>query len=252
MNKEDKTLGVERGEEVTLVYHQEYQEGDKIFLELDVVPAYVMVQLDDAMGEHMLYLTHKLIAYEIPYGEKKSCYSPKCFSGNVHVLTARLASEDEKARYRNLALNPYDSHESTNCFPHGSANVETRGESIFAAKNAMNGNCANKSHGKWPYESWGINRNPDATMKVEFGRTVTIDKVVLYTRADFPHDSYWTKATLRCSDDSIIELELEKTEKPQSFHIEKKEVEWVQLEKLIKAEDGSPFPALSQIEVYGW
>jgi hypothetical protein len=36
-----------------------------------------------------------------------------------------------------------------------------------------------------------------------------------------------------------------------SFEIRKKGIEWIKLGNLIKADDPSPFPALTQIEVYG-
>ena len=34
-------------------------------------------------------------------------------------------------------------------------------------------------------------------------------------------------------------------------NVEKKKISWIQLKELIKSEDPSPFPALTQIEVYG-
>lgn len=40
---------------------------------------------------------------------------------------------------RNLAKNVMDQHGETNCYPHASANVETRGEAVFAARNAIDG-----------------------------------------------------------------------------------------------------------------
>ena len=88
-------------------------------------------------------------------------------------------------------------------FPHASANVETRGESVFAARNAIDGVTANRSHGSWPYESWGINKRQDAEMLLEFGCPVDCDRVVLWTRADFPHDNWWIQARLTFSDGSV-------------------------------------------------
>ena len=38
---------------------------------------------------------------------------------------------------------------------------------------------------------------------------------------------------------------------PHEFMIEKRKVSWIELCDLIKADDPSPFPALTQIEVYG-
>jgi hypothetical protein len=80
---------------------------------------------------------------------------------------------------------------------------------------------------------------------------VEVDKVVLYTRADFPHDNWWSSVTLTFSDGDEMEVELEKRTLPHIIPLKAKQIEWVQLSKLIKSEDPSPFPALTQIEVYG-
>ena len=129
--------------------------------------------------------------------------------------------------------------------------METRGEAVFAARNAIDGIKANDSHGEWPYGSWGINRNPDAVIRVEFGRSIQTDKIGIYLRADFPHDSWWTEVTVRFSDDSVMVCPLRKTGGAQIVSFAEKQTEWIQLERLIKAEDPSPFPALTQLEVYG-
>lgn len=97
----------------------------------------------------------------------------------------------------------------------------------------------------------GINQRPDAELTVHFGRLVDIDKVALTIRADFPHDSYWERATLAFSDGSWHTADLIKTHKKQTIVLEPRNVEWVTLKELIKAEDPSPFPALSQIEIFG-
>ena len=103
-----------------------------------------------------------------------------------------------------------DQHGETNCYPHASANVETRGEAVFAARNAIDGVTVNDAHGEWPYESWGINRREDANMRLEFGRKVAVSRIRLYTRADFPHDNWWKQVTIRFSDGSEVVAELEK------------------------------------------
>ena len=153
--------------------------------------------------------------------------------------------------YRNLAENVNDQHGEVNCYPHVSANVETRGEAVFAAKNAIDGVTANHSHGKWPFASWGINQRADAEMKLEFGREIKTDRIVLHTRADFPHDNWWIKGTVEFSDGSSMVLDLEKTDGAQEFTFEEKKISWLVLKDLIKADDPSPFPALTQIEVFG-
>lgn len=238
-------------DQACLVYDREYQPGDTIVVESSEKNIHIICQVDDALGAAFVYITDPLIRYEIPFEEKRVCYSPKVFSGKPHYLYVRRAAQQEVNTYRNLALNVMDQHGDTHCFPHASANVETRGESVFAARNAIDGVVENHSHGIWPYASWGINRDPQACFTLEFGRSVSVDKIVLYTRADFPHDSWWTQATFTFSDGTTIDFPMEKSDRPHICEFPKKEISWLKMDRLLKAEDESPFPALSQIEVYG-
>ena len=219
LDKDSNTICVSSGEDfVDLVCTHTYEEGDRIVLETDEKNIHVHLQVDDALGDAFVYITDN-VSYYVPFGEKRISMSPKVFSGNKHYLYAEVAREDEITVYRNLALNPADQHMDVPCYPHATANVETRGESVFAAKNAIDGVRANRSHGEWPYESWGINMQDDAAMKLDFGR-----------QQEFP---------------------LEKSSRAHVLPIPEKEITWLELCNLIKAEDPSPFPALSQIEVYG-
>ena len=251
-NKAGEILAESYGEdEICLDYHKEYQEGDTVCFETSQPGRHYVLQADDALGEALVYVTRPEVVYRIPFGEKRISYSPKVFSGSGHLLTARTAGEEQVSCYRNLALNVMDQHGDPGCYPHASANVETRGESVFAARNAIDGVRANRSHGAWPFESWGINRQDDAQLTLEFGRTVEIDKIVLCTRADFPHDNWWEKATFHFSDGSAETVSMKKSDKPHVFSFPPKKIEWLKLGELIKADDPSPFPALTQIEVYG-
>jgi len=238
-------------DEVMLVYQRPYGEGDRIVITSSEQNVYLKAQVDDALGSAFLYITSKEIIYNIPFSEKRSSYSPKIFTGTLHSLWARSATKEEVIEYKNLALNVMDQHEAIGLFPHATANVETRGEAVFAARNAIDGVRENHSHGEWPYQSWGINRQDDAAMKLDFGRNVIIDKILLYTRADFPHDNWWKEVTVLFSDGSKTQWELEKTDKPHVLQFDKKEVVWIELCNMIKSDDPSPFPALTQIEVYG-
>ena len=238
-------------DECYLVYEQSYEEGDEIVVLSSQKDIYTIISLDDAMGNVFSYLKTDELHYIIPFGDKKVSYSPKAFNGEKHIISIRLATQEEVENYKNLVYNIYDQHGETGLFPHAYANVETRGEAVFAARNAINGNRINHSHGEWPYESWGINRQDDAWMKVDFGRDVLVNKVVLYTRADFPHDNWWVQVTLTFSDGTEMKWDLEKSEKSHILNFEDKGVNWVKLSNLIKSEDPSPFPALTQLEVYG-
>lgn len=235
---------------VTLVYAAPYVEGDVIRMS-GSAPGYVVALLEDSMAETFGYLSGEF-CLAVPFGEKRVSYSPKSFTGDIHLLWARQASPREAGAYRNLALNPLDSHDNTGFFPHASANVETRGESVFAARNAIDGCYANSSHGAWPYQSWGINRDPEAELLLDFGREVRVDRLALTLRADFPHDNWWKQCSVQFSDGSQIQAELVKTGEPQQIDLAPRVVRWLKLERLIKDEDDpSPFPALTQIEVWG-
>ncbi len=56
-----------------------------------------------------------------------------------------------------------------------------------------------------------------------------------------------------CSSDlgSTVTGNLQKLAGGQTISFEKRTVTWVEVKNLIKAETESPFPALTQIEVYG-
>lgn len=251
LDKDSNTICVSSGEDyVSLVCTREYQEGDRVVLETAEKGIFVKLQVDDALGASLCYVTGN-VSYYIPFGEKRISYSPKVFTGDRHFIYVRTAEEAEVKCYRNLALNVNDQHGDNHCFPHAWANVETRGESVFAARNAIDGVCENRSHGEWPYESWGINMRDDAEMTVDLGKDAVIDKIILFTRSDFPHDNWWKQVRLCFSDGTEIDWELEKSAKPHVLKIEPKKVTWVKICNMIKADDPSPFPALSQMEIYG-
>lgn len=250
-DKSGQMVAVRHGEdEVSLMCAREYQEGDRFGLEISEKNVFVWLQWDDALGKSLVYLTGN-VDYTIPFGEKRVNLSPKAFSGKRHLLYVRAARDYEIHAYRNLALNVNDQHGDVNCYPHASANVETRGESVFAAKNAIDGVVINDSHGEWPYASWGINRREDAVMRVDFGRTVEADRIILYTRSDFPHDNWWEEAVFTFSNGTRIPFPMEKSDRPHELTFEKMQIEWVEIGELKKAPGPSPFPALTQIEVYG-
>ena len=237
---------------VVLAWDGEYRKGDIIEFSGVEPGNFYVVKVDAAVDEAFCLIEQDTVLFPVPFYEKKTSYNPLAFCGNRHMVTSRKARDYEIASYKNLALNPFDQHEFAGVYPHASANVETRGEAVFAARNAIDGCIATLSHGEWPYESWGINRQDDAEFKLDFGREVSFDKIVLYTRADFPHDNWWTKATFEFSDGSSETVTMgKKVQEPHEFDIARKNIRWIKLGKLVKADDPSPFPALVQIEVYG-
>ena len=209
-NKDGMTLSVARGEdEAALVYTREYEEGDEIIFEISPKNTFYELMADDALGAATVYVTGD-VHYKIPFGGEEN------FLLAQDIFRKQAFNHSKACGYGMLwflqesCKNVMDQHGETNCYPHASANVETRGEAVFAARNAIDGVTVNDAHGEWPYESWGINRREDANMKLEFGRKVAVSRIRLYTRADFPHDNWWKQVTIRFSDGSEVVAELEK------------------------------------------
>ena len=244
------TLKQAAASEIHAVYQAEYQKGDIIRIDSSEKPVFAVVQLDFGLQPAFVCIKDTF-EFPVPFDEKKFCYPPQSFSGNQHYIHIRRARPEEIAVRKNLAFNSTDGHFNKGFFPHASANIETRGESVFAARNAIDGIIANSSHGNWPFASWGINRDPQAQLKIDFGRNVKIDELVFYLRADFPHDAWWQSGTVHFSDGTDFTANFVKTGSAQSFKIPEKTIACPTLDTLIKADDPSPFPALTHLEVYG-
>ena len=237
--------------QVILAFKAFYEEGDSIRLTVPQTDRHYWVRIDDVIEESLVYLTERELIFTIPFEEKKKAWNPKAFTGERHYLTCRPAEDYEIKSYRNLAKNPMDMCDSQGCYPHASSNLGTGGAFEFAARNAIDGVLANHLHGSWPYASWGIQKRDDAELTLDFGRPVCFDRIVLRTRADFPHDNWWVQAALEFSDGTEQTVAMEKTDKGQEFLIKKENIVWIKIKNLIKSDDPSPFPALTQIEVYG-
>lgn len=228
------------------------QDGDVIQVCLDTPNTYLMVKLDATLDSSLIYVPEQKWTFPIIKNENaieaRAAYR---LETKKPYISVRIATKEEIKSYRNWALNPHDLQHFTGAYPHASANVETRNDATFFACNAIDGTFANLYHGPYPYQSWGINQQLDAALKIEFGREVLLDKVILTLRADFPHDNYWQQVTLKFSDGTHEVFKTVKTEQRQSFTFAKRAVEWVILTELIQADEPSPFPALTQIELFG-
>ncbi|MCY1667249.1 DUF7402 domain-containing protein [Rhizobium sp. SL86] len=246
-----KTKAEAHGEhELFLVHRLSYEDGDRLVVAASA-PGHVSLSLDASVMPALVYLSGPTFSFVVPFSDKRMPYPPQAFTGPLHRLHVRCARPCEIAARRNIALNPLDQHGNQTLFPRAVANVETRGEAQFAARNAIDGEKASFDHGSWPFTSWGINRDPDAALMVEFGRPVLVDELALYLRADFPHDAWWEKASVTFSDGETICVPLEKSGAAQRFAFAERKIEWLRLHTLVKADDPSPYPALTQIEVWG-
>ena len=193
--QELKAIGTEMA--VLTIKDYTYLEGDYIQITTDKANCYLVVQLDETLAPTLIYLTKKTWSYLIPIAHSaKKASVETAFSSKRHHLVVRKAYDFEINHYQNLSINPHDQKEDTYAYPHATANVETRDDVVFFAKNAIDGKYGNLSHGSYPYNSWGINQQAEATLTIEFGRVVEVDWIRLLFRADYPHDSHWKEVTL--------------------------------------------------------
>ena len=254
LKNKDNIIAERSREEETYLSFKDYtfQEGDFFELVLSAPNQYLWVQMDASLEPSLIYVKGHKWTYQVILDESlRLAYSPNIFKGKKHFAKVWLPAEEELHVYRNLAKNAHDQKDETNAYPHAFANVETRNDSTFFARNAIDGILANEDHGPYPYQSWGINQRKDAEITIDFGREVEIDKVALVLRADYPHDSYWTQVTLVLSTGEEHVLKTTNDFGRQYFELPTSKVTHVTLKDLIKNEDESPFPALTQIEVFG-
>ena len=235
---------------VALTVERAYQPGDRLVMRSDEKACYASVSA--LLSPAYLYLPGGEAVFHIPTEpESLRAYAPLAFRGLLHTFTLAPAPLSA-AVYRNLALNPLCQREFAGAYPFVSANVETRDESVFFARNVIDGCTQNNSHGDWPYQSWGIGLSEKAEITLEFGREVEVDRMMLTLRADFPHDAYWKQATVRLSDGWEQTFPLEKSARAQVVDFgESHRITSLTLTKLVKEVMESPFPALTEWEVWG-
>lgn len=235
-------------QEVTLLYTGAYQEGDVIAFTASDCRA--IVQVDQQVAPARVYLPSLAFSYRLPLsGDNPAVYPPQAFAGDAHLISIR---PDVSNEYRNLARNPADQRGDVAAYPHATANVETRNESVFAARNTIDGVHIANGHGAWPYGSWGIGARTDAELTLDFGRRVEIDRIVLYLRADFPHDAWWISGTVTLDDGFSLTFPLVDKDGAQTLSLGGAHtVRTLRLHSLVKCDMPSAFAALRQIEVYG-
>ncbi|MBB1124421.1 hypothetical protein H5S41_10785 [Limosilactobacillus sp. Lr3000] len=235
------------------VKEMQWRKGDQIVLHIDEDKNYAWVQFDESLVPSLLFIPSKEWVFQIPLDSK---YYPSqldsAFRTRRHYIYVRYTETWEVNNYQNLAFNTHDQLKNTGAYPHVSANVETRDESVFYAKNVIDGKYANRSHGGYPFDLWGINSQDNAKIKVEFGRKVHVNRIKLLFRADFPHDNYWKKVSVKFSNGEVKRLKTTNSTEFQSFCFNEQVTTSIELFDLIKADNHSEFPALQQLEVYGY
>ena len=242
------------GNEIDEHFHGEYEPGDKFRIEL-CDSAFVKLKLDPTLAESIVYVPDGTFEFTVPFDrERKACYAPGAFDGDDHRIVVAEPTEAEVYADRLISLNSHDRHNVPKYYPHAVANFVTREEPCFFERNAIDGVIDNSNHGDFPYHSWGGGLREDLELEVHFGGDVEVSEVVLFLRADFPHDTYWKECDIEFSDGEKVRAELVKTADGQKVAFDRKITEMVKLTgfKQQRLEDGSlSFAALTQIEVYG-
>ena len=240
----------EHENEALLCFDREYAEGDHIVIASDA--KHVWAQTDVSLLPGEVYLPEGRMTWRVPWGEHRLAYRPGAFTEGRHIVSVRAITPAEIAAERCVSRNPADLRGETDFFPHCTANVETRGESVFAARNVIDGLRYNTYHGEWPFESWGIGAREDAWCLLDLGRAVALRRMALTLRADFPHDAYWVRGQVELSDGAVVDFRLEKSGERQYIDLTGHRARWLRLQHMIKSNDPSAFPALRQWEVYAY
>ena len=242
------------GTEIDERYSGEYEHGDRYRVEVDY-SEFLSLQLDETLAPSIVYLPDGVFEFAIPFDyERKCCYAPTAFSGDSHRVRVSEPSEAEIYGERKISLNSHDRHKVAKYFPHAVANFVTREDPSFFERNAIDGVIDNSSHGGYPYHSWGGGLREDLEYEVHFGTPVSVSRVTLFLRADFPHDTFWREMDIEFSDGPAVHVSLEGTAEGQTAEFEPRLTEYVKLTgfKQQRLEDGSlSFAALTQIEIYG-
>jgi len=229
-----------------LLLKRKYQQGDYLLVN---GAKYLNIQLDQDIPACHVYAPSGSFKYPIPFGKEKTRYSPKSFAGDNHKISVKACYNKDISQYRNLALNPFDIKGETEFYPHATSNSEYGQMSHFSARSAIDGHKANKTHGAWPVQSWGPDKDKNIWFKIDFGREVQIDKLVIVNRADYDHDSYWKQATVEFSDGTKEIIKIGRTELPQEIMIKKHVTSWIKFTNLKYHKN--KWIAWAEVEVWG-
>lgn len=125
-NKDGMTLSVARGEdEAALVYTKEYEEGDEIIFEISPKNAFYELMADDALGAATVYVTGERPLQDSVRGEKDFLLAQDIFREPAfnHRKLADMTCFGSAGILQKMCGPAWEIH----CYPHASANVETRG-----------------------------------------------------------------------------------------------------------------------------
>jgi hypothetical protein len=165
-------------------------------------------------------------------------------------------------QYKNVALNPGDVRAAGKGYPHATSNSEypcppASGtgacipDTTFLALNAIDGKTNNLCHGSLACGSWGPQIIDGLWWRVDFGHDVQVDKVVIWIRHDFPHDSYWKDATLVFSDSSKVVIHPDSVAFPQTYTFASRNTNSITITNLT-AFEATKWCAFTEVQAWGY
>ena len=238
------------GESIDVFYDEYYKEGETFVVSCDA--AFLKVSFDESQKISLIYVPGGNFTYTVPLGRSITAYDQQSWEKQGHRIIISPATDSEAYGYRNISLNSSDFSENKKTFPHAHANLVTRNDPVFEAKNAIDGVCENTGHGPYPYHSWAAGAREDMVYTLDFGCEVEVEKIVFYLRADFPHDTYWKSLCVKFSDGGKTEAVFKKTADGQELLLEEpKRTTSITLVDFKQISEPLSWAALSQVEVFG-
>lgn len=249
-----------------------FRAGQKVEITLPDGMHFVAVNLAQGVTkEAILYLPDGVFDYTIP--NLSYSYDTALKNKSKITITARIPTDEELTAPHNLSLNPFDlldgstkirnykysAYWSGGVFPHATTSSVCRiydseeSKYQFEARNIIDGYTKNNGHGGYPFQSWGPDSDFSQTkgyIMIDFGHEVNVNSLLLYIRADFPHDTYFTAMTVEFSDGSRQVFTIEKNASAQSFDLGNVNTSFIRITNL-KKEQSDGWAALSEIEIIG-
>ncbi len=150
-----------------------------------------------------------------------------------------------KNELRNLALNPNASTFKARSWPHATSNSHFKYLYENSPASVIDGRF-----GKDGVPAWRPNRRTDLWIKIDFGRDIETERVVIRLDPDKKSKKTWSNATLEFASGHRVEITFEYTAAPQEFVFPKEKTRWVKLTGLRES-----FPLsdnrIAEIEVWG-
>ncbi len=234
---------------IDFLYDDFYKEGERFQVSCD--SDFLRVSFDESQVESIVYVPTHEFNYTVPIGKAISAYDSESWEKKGHKIVLSEVLEEAFSQ-RNIALNSVDFTQNQKTFPHAWANLVTRGDPVFEAKNAIDGVCDNSNHGNYPYHSWAAGARQDMVYTLDFGSEVEVEKLIFFLRADFPHDTYWKSVNVLFDDGEKVGAEFVKTAYGQELILdEPKKTQKITLVDFKQVSEPLSWAALSQLEVTG-